>query len=102
MTGFGQALDAALEAAVVPGFSRAARPILLTPEQGADTVVWLATMPPRPLGSGRFWHDRRPRPEYPLPWTRGQAPGAARELWDQLDAAAAAGAPWPARPDGTS
>ncbi len=71
-------------AAALPGFSRAARPILLTPEQGADTIVWLAAMPPERLGSGLFWHDRRPRPEYPLPWTRGQDPGAARELWDHL------------------
>ena len=55
--------------------------------------VWLATMPPERLGSGRFWHDRRPRPEYPLPWTRGQDPHAGRELWDHLDTATATGAP---------
>lgn len=83
-------------AASLPRFYRATRPILLTPEQGADTIVWLATMPPERLGSGRFWHDRRPRPEYPLPWTRGQAPGAARRLWDHLDTATAAGASWSA------
>jgi len=80
-------------AAALPGFYRATRPILLTPEQGADTIVWLAAMPPERLGSGRFWHDRRPRPEYPLPWTRGHDPDAARELWDQLTTATAAGAP---------
>jgi hypothetical protein len=73
--------------------TRAARPILLTPQQGADTIVWLAAMPPELLGSGRFWHDRRPRPEYPLPWTRGHDSGAARELWDHLAAATAAGTP---------
>ena len=77
----------------LPGFYRATRPILLTPQQGADTIVWLATMPPDRLGSGRFWHDRRPRPEYPLPWTRGRDPGAARDLWDHLAGATAAGAP---------
>ena len=80
-------------AAALPGFYRATRPILLTPQQGADTIVWLATMPPERLGSGRFWHDRRPRPEYPLPWTRGHDPGAARKLWDHLAAATAAGTP---------
>lgn len=79
-------------AAALPGFHRATRPILLTPEQGADTIVWLAAVPPERLGSGRFWHDRRPRPEYPLPWTRGHDP-AARELWDHLAAVTAAGAP---------
>ena len=88
-------------AAALPGFYRAARPILLTPEQGADTIVWLATMPSERLGSGRFWHDRRPRPEYPLPWTRGQGPGAARKLWDHLDAGTAAGPPSPAHTSGT-
>jgi len=79
--------------AALPGFYQATQPILLTPEQGADTIVWLATMPPDRLGSGRFWHDRRPRPEHPLPWTREQDPGAARKLWDDLAAATATGAP---------
>ena len=74
-------------AAALPGFYRAARPVLLTPQQGADTIVWLAAMPPERLGSGRFWHDRRPRPEYPLPWTRGHDPAAASKLWDHLAAA---------------
>ncbi len=80
-------------AAALPGFYRATRPILLTPQQGADTIVWLAAMPPERLGSGRIWHDRRPRPEYPLPWTREHDPGAARTLWDHLDTATATGAP---------
>jgi dehydrogenase/reductase SDR family protein 12 len=84
-------------AAALPGFYRAARPILLTPGQGADTIVWLATMPPERLGSGRLWHDRRPRPEYPLPWTRSQDPGAARRLWEHLAAATATGPPEPAQ-----
>jgi NAD(P)-dependent dehydrogenase (short-subunit alcohol dehydrogenase family) len=85
-------------AAALPGFYRAIRPILLTPEQGADTIVWLASMPPDRLGSGRFWHDRRPRPEHPLPWTHEQDPGAARKLWDDLAAATAPGTPKPAQP----
>jgi dehydrogenase/reductase SDR family protein 12 len=76
-------------AAALPGFRRLTRPILLSPEQGADTVVWLATMPPERLGSGRFWHDRRPRPEHLLPWTRQKDPAAARRLWDHLAACTA-------------
>ena len=75
-------------AAALPGFRRITRPVLLSPEQGADTIVWLATAPQARLGSGRFWHDRRARPEHPLPWTREKDPGAARKLWDQLAAAA--------------
>ena len=51
-----------------------ASPALLSPEQGADTIVWLATAPHARLGSGLFWHDRRVRPEYTLPWTREKRP----------------------------
>ena len=74
----------------LPGFYRIARPILRSPQQGADTIVWLATADPGRLGTGRFWHDRRPRSEYWLPWTREADPAVARRLWerieDQLDA----------------
>jgi dehydrogenase/reductase SDR family member 12 len=75
-------------AAALPRFSWAARPILRTPEQGADTIVWLATAAPERLGSGCFWHDRRPRSEYRLPWTREDDPGVARHLWESIDRAA--------------
>jgi hypothetical protein len=61
-------------------------PLLRTPGEGADTVVWLATAGPARLGSGRFWHDRRPRAEYRLPWTH-EVPGAARLLWDRIESA---------------
>ncbi len=71
-------------ATALPRFRRLTRPILLSPEQGADTIVWLATTPPERLGPGRFWHDRRPRPEHLLPWTRDKDPAAARKLWDHL------------------
>jgi dehydrogenase/reductase SDR family member 12 len=71
-------------ATALPQFRRLTRPLLLSPEQGADTIVWLATTPPERLGSGRFWHDRRPRPEHLLPWTRDKDPAAARKLWDHL------------------
>jgi hypothetical protein len=45
-----------------------------------------ATAGPPRLGSGRFWHDRRPRAEYRLPWTH-EAPAAARLLWDRIESA---------------
>jgi NAD(P)-dependent dehydrogenase (short-subunit alcohol dehydrogenase family) len=85
-------------AAALPGFRRLTRPILLSPEQGADTIVWLATMPPERLGSGRFWHDRRRRPEHLLPWTREKDPAAACKLWDHLAAFTAS----PASPAGSA
>jgi len=71
-------------AAMLPGFHRLMRPILRTPEQGADTLVWLAAADPAHLGSGRFWHDRRPRSEYRLPRTREAGPGVAGQLWESV------------------
>ncbi|MGB0097402.1 MAG: hypothetical protein WBP81_33290 [Solirubrobacteraceae bacterium] len=42
-------------------------PIIRTPEQGADTIVWLGAAPEALRSTGKFWHDRRPRPShYPL------------------------------------
>jgi dehydrogenase/reductase SDR family member 12 len=75
-------------AAALPRFRWAARPILRTPDQGADTIVWLATAAPERLGSGCFWHDRRPRSEYRLPRTREHDPATARHLWESIDRAA--------------
>ena len=72
----------------LPRFSRLARPILRSPDEGADTIVWLATADPRPLGSGRFWHDRRPRSVYRLPWKCERDPAVTRRLWDCVAAAA--------------
>lgn len=64
----------------LPGFATALGPLLRTPAEGADTVVWLAAAPAAVAGTGRFWHDRRPRPEHVLPWTREGAGDRAR-LW---------------------
>ena len=75
-------------AAALPRFRRILRPLLRTPEQGADTITWLATADPALLGSGGFWHDRRRRPEHLLPWTR-EAASAPGRLWDQCAGAAA-------------
>ena len=72
----------------LPRFSRVMRPILRSPDEGADTIVWLATADPRRLGSGRFWHDRRPRSTCRLPWACGRDPAVARRLWDCVAAAA--------------
>ncbi|WP_328647865.1 SDR family NAD(P)-dependent oxidoreductase [Amycolatopsis sp. NBC_00348] len=53
----------------LPLFRRVTRPFLRTAAQGADTAVWLAATEPAP-DAGRFWHDRRPRPEHLFPHTR--------------------------------
>jgi hypothetical protein len=70
------------------------RPLLRTPEQGADTITWLATADPALLSTGGFWHDRRRRPEHPLPWTR-EAANARDLLWDRCARAAAITPPVP-------
>jgi dehydrogenase/reductase SDR family protein 12 len=54
----------------LPGFYRLTKPILRTPEQGADTIVWLATAQLPGVVTGGFWHDRRRRPTHLLPRTR--------------------------------
>ena len=54
----------------LPRFYRATRPLLRTPAQGADTIVWLGAASKPGRSSGRFWHDRRARPTHTLPWTQ--------------------------------
>lgn len=66
----------------LPRFGAALRPLLRTPEQGADTTVWLAAAPAAVAGTGRFWHDRRPRPEHYLRRTRESAVERER-LWER-------------------
>src|SRR6201990_370177 len=46
----------------MPVFRTLTRPIIRTPEQGADTIVWLGGAPEAVEKTGLFWHDRRPRP----------------------------------------
>ena len=65
----------------LPRFARLVRPVLRTPEQGADTAVWLATAPRSALSEGRFWLDRRPRREHLVPWTHSP-PTEPDRLWE--------------------
>ncbi|GAD81439.1 SDR family NAD(P)-dependent oxidoreductase [Nocardia asteroides] len=53
----------------LPRFRGLTRPLLRTPAEGADTAVWLAATR-NTLPSGRFWHDRKIRPEHLRPGTR--------------------------------
>ena len=54
----------------LPSFSRNLSPLLRTPRQGADTIVWLAAAPEVEGQSGLFFLDRRPRPTHRRPGTR--------------------------------
>ncbi|SER69395.1 SDR family NAD(P)-dependent oxidoreductase [Lentzea albida] len=70
----------------LPGFHRLTRAFLRTPEEGADTVVWLAAATPAPR-AGRFWHDRRERPAHVLP-TTAEKPGDVAAFWRYSTSAA--------------
>jgi NAD(P)-dependent dehydrogenase (short-subunit alcohol dehydrogenase family) len=50
------AVNTALLQALAPGFRG------ISPAQGADTAIWLATSPDLKGVSGRFWSDRREQP----------------------------------------
>jgi len=65
----------------MPGFHRLMRPLLRTPTQGADTLVWLATSPEATAVSGSLVLDRRPRAFDRVPTTRLGAADRQR-LWE--------------------
>lgn len=44
----------------LPEFTRKTRKILRTPEQGADTIIWLAQATEATKTTGLFWLDRKP------------------------------------------
>jgi dehydrogenase/reductase SDR family member 12 len=73
----------------LPGFRAAARVILRDPDQGADTIVWLGGAAEALESTGRFWHDRRPRPTHYLLGASSDPPQRRQLLWDYCEAAAA-------------
>jgi dehydrogenase/reductase SDR family protein 12 len=50
--------------ASLPRFRTFTRPILRTPAEGADTIVWLLAEPVLDPATGGFWMDRAPRPTH--------------------------------------
>lgn len=65
----------------LPRFHSVMGPLLRDEDEGADTIVWLVSCQRAHGMSGRFWHDREPRPTHRVPWTREQ-PEARRALWE--------------------
>nr|WP_275401489.1 SDR family NAD(P)-dependent oxidoreductase [Wenzhouxiangella limi] len=63
----------------LPVFRRALQRVLRTPEQGADTVLWLAEQRPSPPSAGGIWLDRSLQPEHEFAWTR-RSPHSAEDL----------------------
>jgi len=67
----------------LPRFHRALSPVLRSPADAADTVLWLLTSEEGAASSGGFWHDRRRRAIHRLPTTRRTDTAARRQqLWD--------------------
>ena len=84
-------------AAALPGFHRLMGPLLRTPAEGVDTMVWLAADPAASGRSGRLLLDRRPRPFDRIPSTR-VSPADRRRLWDAVVHLAGIADPRPATP----
>jgi dehydrogenase/reductase SDR family member 12 len=76
----------------IPTFQRIMGPLLRSPEQGADTIVWLAAAPEPAEVTGRFWCDRHVRSTHRLGRTHETAEERDR-LWHALDALASGAAP---------
>lgn len=68
----------------LPLFRKVTKPFLRTPEQGADTIVWLAASEEAAATSGKFWLDRRIRPTHRLRSTI-EAPEDRQRLWESLN-----------------
>lgn len=66
----------------MPAFRRLMNPLLRTPDQGADTILWLACAPRLGGTTGKFWFDRRERPTHRLQRTRNTEEERQR-LWEK-------------------
>jgi NAD(P)-dependent dehydrogenase (short-subunit alcohol dehydrogenase family) len=75
----------------LPGFYRLMQSLLRTPEQGADTIVWLASAPEAGQVSGKFWLDREPHLSAILPGTAGTEEQRAKLLESLTQLAGLAG-----------
>ena len=68
----------------LPTFNRVMQPFLRTPEQGADTIVWLASAGGRAeTDSGHLWFDRAVVPTHLTPSTV-ETPSDRDLLWSEL------------------
>lgn len=67
----------------LPGFHSLVGSQLRTPEQGADTIVWLALSETPSRFTGRFWLDRRSHETVVFPGT-GESEQERQALWRKL------------------
>jgi len=67
----------------LPSFYKITKKILRTPEEGADTIAWLAASKEAADSSGLFWLDRQPRTTHVFPGT-GESQAERKQLWSLL------------------
>ena len=67
----------------LPGFHKLTKKILRSPEEGADTIVWLAAATEAGKVSGKLFLDREPRTTYLLS-SKVEADGEREALVDFL------------------
>jgi NAD(P)-dependent dehydrogenase (short-subunit alcohol dehydrogenase family) len=72
-------------ASSLPTFKQLTRSILRTPEQGADTFLWMVAAREPGQISGQFLHDRAVRPEHYSRFTR-ESEADRRALWSAVEA----------------
>lgn len=70
-------------ASSLPVFNTLMRPFLRSPEQGADTMVWLAAAPGPAERSGELWFDREIVTKHFVDRTR-ETPEERERLWERL------------------
>jgi dehydrogenase/reductase SDR family protein 12 len=68
----------------LPRFYRVTKPLLRSPAEGADTILWLAAAAEPARSSGEFWQDRARRPTHRLPRTK-ETPTERQRLWAECE-----------------
>jgi dehydrogenase/reductase SDR family protein 12 len=82
----------------LPGFYRIMKPLLRTPPEGIDTLVWLAAAPEAASSGGTLFLDRRARAFDRVPPTRLTSRDR-RRLWDAVVDLAGGADPFPGQRD---
>ncbi len=77
-------VDTAGVQSALPVFRKTLKPHLRTPQQGGDTVIWLAENRPPASVDGGIWLDRKLRPEHEFRWTK-RSPHTADDLVAYLE-----------------
>jgi NAD(P)-dependent dehydrogenase (short-subunit alcohol dehydrogenase family) len=76
----------------LPKLKTVTRPLIRNAQQGADTFVWAFAAEEPGRVSGRFWHDRRERPEHYIRLTHESEPDRL-DLWNQVEELTASATP---------